>query len=29
MAILTPPKDSNDTYFEGLKKRLKESRKQK
>ena len=28
MAILTPPKDPNDTYFEGLKKRLKESRKQ-
>ena len=28
MAILTPPKDTNDTYFEGLKKRLKESRKQ-
>lgn len=28
MAILTPPDDENDTYFEGLKKRLKDSRKQ-
>ena len=28
MAILTPPADKDDNYFEGLKKRLKESRKQ-
>ena len=28
MSILTPPKDPKDTYFQGLKKRLKESRKQ-
>jgi len=28
MSILTPPKDPKDSYFKGLKKRLKESRKQ-
>ena len=28
MSILTPPDDKNDSYFKGLKKRLKESRKQ-
>jgi len=28
MSILTPPDDPKDTYFQGLKKRLKESRKQ-
>jgi len=26
MAILTPPADKDDTYFEGFKKRLKDSR---